>query len=103
MHRSPGFNPPEKESTRTSTSVDRAAAGRRFKGEHRERENKNYEIYIYIHTYKCIYTPSPPPPSKFPPSFFFEESVHPMSTWLFGERFEWIKREGRGGGECVDG
>lgn len=46
MHRSPGFNPPEKESTRTST-VDCAAAGR-FKEEHR-RENKNRDIYIYIY------------------------------------------------------
>lgn len=46
MHRSPGFNPPEKESTRTST-VDCEAAGRRFKEEHR-RENKNRDIYIYI-------------------------------------------------------
>lgn len=46
MHRSPGFNPPEKESTRTST-VDCAAAAGRFKEEHR-RENKNRDIYIYI-------------------------------------------------------
>lgn len=49
MHRSPGFNPPEKESTRTST-VDCAAAGR-FKEEHR-RENKNRDIYIYLPSFK---------------------------------------------------
>lgn len=48
MHRSPGFNPPEKESTRTST-VDCAAAAGRFKEEHR-RENKNRDVYIYIYT-----------------------------------------------------
>lgn len=80
MHRSPGFNPPEKESTRTST-VDCAAAGR-FKEEHR-RENKNRDIYIYTS-----------PPSKFTPSFF-QRDCSPCSistrTWLFGEeRFEWI-------------
>lgn len=86
MHRSPGFNPPEKESTRTST-VDCAAAAGRFKEEHR-RENKNRDIYIYIYTYL------PFPPSKFSPSFF-QRDCSPCSisvrTWLFGEeRFEWI-------------
>lgn len=84
MHRSPGFNPPEKESTRTST-VDCAAAAGRFKEEHR-RENKNRDIYIYI--YLSF------PPSKFSPSFF-QRDCSPCSisvrTWLFGEeRFEWI-------------
>lgn len=83
MHRSPGFNPPEKESTRTST-VDCAAAAGRFKEEHR-RENKNRDVYIYI---------LPFPPSKFSPSFF-QRDCSPCSisvrTWLFGEeRFEWI-------------
>ena len=49
MHRSPGFNPPEKESTRTSTVDCAAAAAGRFKEEHR-RENKNRDVYIYIYT-----------------------------------------------------
>lgn len=85
MHRSPGFNPPEKESTRTST-VDCAAAAGRFKEEHR-RENKNRDVYIYIYIL-------PFPPSKFSPSFF-QRDCSPCSisvrTWLFGEeRFEWI-------------
>lgn len=69
MHRSPGFNPPEKESTRTST-VDCAAAAGRFKEEHR-RENKNRDVYIYIY----IYSPS------LLQSFlqvFFKETVHPV-------------------------
>lgn len=83
MHRSPGFNPPEKESTRTST-VDCAAAAGRFKEEHR-RENKNRDVYIYIFPF---------PASKFSPSFF-QRDCSPCSisvrTWLFGEeRFEWI-------------
>lgn len=64
MHRSPGFNPPEKESTRTST-VDCAAAGR-FKEEHR-RENKNRDIYIYI-----------PPLLQSLLQVFFKETVHPV-------------------------
>lgn len=68
MHRSPGFNPPEKESTRTST-VDCAAAAGRFKEEHR-RENKNRDIYIYIHT-------SPSLLQSFL-QVFFKETVHPV-------------------------
>lgn len=66
MHRSPGFNPPEKESTRTST-VDceaAAAAGRRFKEEHR-RENKNRDIYTF------------PPLLQSFLQVFFKETVHP--------------------------
>lgn len=67
MHRSPGFNPPEKESTRTST-VDCAAAAGRFKEEHR-RENKNRDVYIYIYSPSLLQ------------SFlqvFFKETVHPV-------------------------
>lgn len=63
MHRSPGFNPPEKESTRTST-VDCEAAGRRFKEEHR-RENKNRDIYTF------------PPLLQSFLQVFFKETVHP--------------------------
>lgn len=68
MHRSPGFNPPEKESTRTSTVDCAAAAAGRFKEEHR-RENKNRDVYIYIYSPSLLQ------------SFlqvFFKETVHPV-------------------------